>query len=89
MINNKRTPITADRLVSIAWVDAVLQFSDAHNLYDINCPMKANHNLANQSWNKMVGRRQRRPAAAAGGRRINSRRPASPRASWDIMYKYS
>jgi hypothetical protein len=47
-INKKRIPITAD---SIAWFD------------DINCPIKSNHNLANQNWNKMVG--QRRPAAAA------------------------
>jgi hypothetical protein len=33
------------------------------NLYDINWPIKSNHNLTNQNSNKMVGR----PAAAAGG----------------------
>jgi hypothetical protein len=48
-IYKKRIPITAD---SIAWFD------------DINCPIKSNHNLANQNWNKMVGRR--RPAAGGG-----------------------
>jgi hypothetical protein len=48
--NKKRIPITAD---SIAWFD------------NNNCPIKSNHNLANQNWNNMVGRR--RPAAAAGG----------------------
>jgi hypothetical protein len=45
-INKKRIPITVD---SIAWFD------------DINCPIKSNHSLANQNWNKMVGQR---PAAA-------------------------
>jgi hypothetical protein len=42
-------------------------------LYDINRPIKLNHNLANQNWNKMTG----------GGRRINSRRPAEAKACWD------
>jgi hypothetical protein len=51
---------------------------------DITRLIKSNHNLTNQNWNKMVGRR--RPAAAAGGRRrINSRRPASPRGHAGII----
>jgi hypothetical protein len=32
-------------------------------LYDINRPIKLNHNLANQNWNKMTGGRRRRPAS--------------------------
>jgi hypothetical protein len=35
-----------------------------NDLYDIDLPIESNLNLANQNWNKRVGRR---PAAAAGG----------------------
>jgi hypothetical protein len=56
-------------------------------LYDINRPIKLNHNLANQNWNKMTGG-GRRPAAGGGGEFKNRRRPASQGMMLGFIYLF-